>query len=64
MNKVEFLRSKGYPKKIIGNGGYPATLVDIQPLVDNDYAAVYHYPRGYCVHDLAEIVKYFEIIEK
>ena len=64
MTTVEKLRAAGYPLRIKGNGGYTATLVDVQPLLDGDYEAVYRYPGGDCVHDLAEINSYFEIIEK
>ena len=60
---VEFLRAKGYPLKIIGNGGYPATLCDIQPL-NGDYEAVYRYPGGEATHDLQEITAYFKVVEK
>lgn len=51
MNAVEFLRSKGYPRVIKGNGGYRAVLVDIQPLLDGDFEAIYRYPGGDCCHD-------------
>lgn len=61
---IEKLRADGYPLKIIGNDGYKATLVDIQPLNDGDYMAVYRYPGGDCCHDLEEIRKYFEIVEE
>lgn len=64
MTTVEKLRAAGYPLRIKGNGGYTATLVDVQPLLDGDYEAVYRYPGGECVHDLAEINSHFEIIEK
>ena len=66
MNAVEFLRSKGYPYRIKGNGGYEAVLVDIQPLVDHDYEAIYRYPGGDCCHDLESIWggRGFEIIEQ
>lgn len=60
MNAVEFLRSKGYPRRIIGNDGYPATLVDIQPLNDGDYAAIYRYPGGDGVEYLEEINRLVE----
>lgn len=63
MNSVEKLRSEGYPLKIKGNGGYPATLVGIQPLIDGDYEAVYRYQGGDCVHDLREIKQYFTVLE-
>lgn len=55
MNIIDFLRSKGYPLRIKGNGGYNATLVNIQPLVDGDYMAIYRYPGGDCCHDLESI---------
>lgn len=61
---VEFLRKKGYPLKIKGNGGYEATLVDIQWLNDGDFMAIYRYPGGETVHDLDEINNYFTIIER
>lgn len=61
---IEFLRSKGYPLKIKGNGGYNAYLSDIQWLNDGDYMAVYRYPGGECVHSLEEILNYCEIIEE
>ena len=61
--RIEKLRADGYPLKIIGNGGYKATLIDIQPLNDGDYMAIYRYPGGDCCHDLEEIKKYFEVIE-
>jgi hypothetical protein len=64
MNNIEFLRSKGYPRKIKGNDGYTAYLVGVQPLTDGDYEAVYRYPGGDCCHDLNEIKKCFEIIEQ
>ena len=63
MNSVEKLRSEGYPLRIKGNDGYPATLVGIQPLIDGDYEAVYRYPGGDCVHDLREIKQYFAVLE-
>lgn len=64
MTTVEKLRAAGYPLRIKGNGGYSATLVGVQPLLDGDYEAVYRYPGGECVHDLAEINSHFEIIER
>lgn len=65
MNVVDFLRSKGYPLRIKGNGGYNATLVNIQPLVDGDYMAIYRYPGGDCCHDLKSIKSSaFTIIEQ
>ena len=64
MNAIEFLISKGYPKKIIGNDGYIATLTGIQPLIDGDYEAIYKYPGGECVHDLETVKTFFEVIEE
>lgn len=63
MNNIEFLRSKGYPMIIIGNGGYRAYLSGFQPLIDGDYEAIYRYPGGECCHDLETIKKHFEIVE-
>jgi hypothetical protein len=64
MNSVEYLRSCGYPLKIIGNDGYKAILVGIQPLTDGNFEALYRYPGGVCCHDLDSINKYFKIIER
>lgn len=64
MNAVDFLRTIGYPKKILGNDGYTAVLVGIQPLVDGDFEAIYRYPGGECVHDLETVQKFFEVVEK
>ena len=64
MNIVEKMRKAGYPKKIIGNGGYPATLVNCQPLLDGDFMGIYRYPGGDCCHDLEEIKKCFQIVEE
>ena len=61
---VKFLRSKGYPLKIRGNGGYTAVLTDIQPLVGGDYEAIYRYPGGLCCHDLASIKRFYTVIER
>lgn len=63
MKTIEDMRKDGYPLKIIGNGGYGATLVGCQPLNDGDYMAIYRYPGGDCCHEIADI-KYFKIIEK
>lgn len=52
----------GYPKKIKGNGGYIAVLVDVQPLNEGEVAGIYRYPRGECVHFLEEM-KHFEPID-
>lgn len=59
---IDFLRKKGYPYKIKGNGGYNAVLYGIQPLNDGDFMAIYRYPGGCCCHGLHDI-QYFEIIE-
>lgn len=64
MNTVEKMRKAGYPKKIIGNGGYPATLVNCQPLLEGDFMGIYRYPGGDCCHDLEEIKKCFQIVEE
>lgn len=63
-NVIERMRKDGYPYKIKGNGGYKATLYDIQPLNDGDYMAMYMYPGGQCCHDLLEIQQCFEVIEQ
>ena len=64
MNNIDFLRSKGYPKRIKGNDGYNATLIGMQPLIDGEFMAIYRYPGGDCCHDLEEIKKHFEVIEQ
>lgn len=61
---IEKMRKDGYPYKIKGNGGYSAVLYDMQPLGGGDYMAIYRYLGGVCCHDLDEIIRYFEIIEK
>lgn len=43
---IEKMRKDGYPYKIVGNGGYKATLSGIQPLSGGDYMAIYRYPGG------------------
>lgn len=63
MNPIEKMRKDGYPRKIIGNSGYPAYLYDIQPLFDGDYLAVYQYPGGQAVHDLTTIKNHFTVLE-
>ncbi|MBR0308868.1 MAG: hypothetical protein IJH92_08250, partial [Mogibacterium sp.] len=40
----------GFPLRIKGKGGYSATLVAVQPLLDGEFAAIYRYPGGPCVH--------------
>lgn len=62
--EIEKMREDGYPYKIRGNDGYPATLYNMQPLNDGDYMAIYRYPGGECCHDLEEIKKHFEITEQ
>ena len=64
MTSVEIARSKGYPLRIIGNDGYKATLVDIQPLGGGDFMGIYRYPGGECCHDLDEIKLHFTVVEK
>lgn len=64
MTSVEIARSKGYPLRIIGNDGYKATLVDIQPLGGGDFMGIYRYPGGECCHDLESIKRYFTVVEK
>jgi hypothetical protein len=61
---IKKMRKDGYPYKIKGNGGYNATLYDMQPLGGGDYMAIYRYPGGVCCHGLEEIKNCFEIIEK
>lgn len=61
---VQKMRENGYPLKIVGNGGYKATLVGCQPLFDGDYMGIYRYPRGECCHDLEEIKYCFEVLEQ
>ena len=61
---VQEMRKDGYPLKIIGNGGYEATLVDCQPLSDGEYMGVYRYPGGDCCHSIEEIRRHFEVIEQ
>ena len=64
MNIVEKMRKAGYPKKIIGNGGFPATLVNCQPLLDGDFMGIYRYPGGDWCHGLEEIKKCFQVVEE
>lgn len=63
MSAVDFLRERGYPKKILGNSGYEAVLKDIQPLIGGDFAAIYRYPRGEVVLGL-EDVKRMKVVER
>lgn len=63
MKSINEMRKDGYPMRIIGNGGYPATIVGCQPLFDRDYMGIYRYPGGDCCHDLAEIKACFETVE-
>ena len=62
MKSVQEMRKDGYPLKIIGNGGYPATLVDCQPLFEGDYVSIYRYPGCDCCHDIDDI-KGFKVVE-
>lgn len=64
ISMIEKMRRDGYPRIIIGNEGYRAYLVDMQPLCDDDYMAIYRYPGGECCHDLEEIKRCCEIIEQ
>ena len=64
MKTVEEMRKDGYPLKIIGNGGYKATLVDCQPLPDEEYMRIYRYPGSEYCHSLEEIKRFFRILEK
>ena len=57
-NEVKFLFEQGYPLRIRGNDGYMAILAHIQPLNDGEFAAIYRYPGGYCVHSLEEAKRY------
>lgn len=61
---IEKMKKDGYPYKMIGNGGYKATLYDMQPLNGGEYMAVYRYPGGVCCHGLEEINQCFEVIER
>lgn len=60
---VEKMRADGWPLKIIGNDGYPATLVDMQPLFDGDYLGIYRYPGGDCCEDLESIKRCCTVVE-
>lgn len=60
---IKKMRKDGYPYRIVGNGGYKATLYDMQPLLGGEYMAIYRYPGGECCHDLDDI-KCFEVVEK
>lgn len=61
---IEKMRKDGYPYKIVGNGGYKATLSGIQPLSGGDYMAIYRYPGGECCHCREEIKACFTVIEQ
>ena len=63
MKTIDEMRKDGYPMKIIGNGGYEATLRECQPLSDGEYMAIYRYARGEVCHSLWEIKKYFKTVE-
>ena len=64
MTAIEKMRKDGYPLIIIGNGGYKAHLVGMQPLFNGDYMGIYRYPGGECCHELSEIKEHFKIIEQ
>lgn len=61
---IEKMRKDGYPHKIVGNGGYEATLSGIQPLSGGDCMAIYRYPGGECCHCLEEIKACFTVVEQ
>ena len=61
---IEKMRKDGYPYKIVGNGGYTATLSGMQPLFGGEYMAIYRYPGGECCHDLKEIKACFTVLEQ
>lgn len=63
MTVIEKMRKDGWPLRIIGNGGYEATLVDMQPLFDGDYMGIYRHPGGDCCMDLDEIKRCHTVIE-
>lgn len=63
-SSIQLARKAGYPFRIVGNGGYPATLTGIQPFNDGTFAGLYRYPGGVCFHTLDEIQNCFKIIEK
>lgn len=54
-NPVRFLRSEGYPLRIIGNDCHEARLVGMQPLIGCKHTGIYRYPGGDCCHGLEEI---------
>lgn len=64
MKTIKQMRKDGYPLKIKGNDGYPATLIGCQPLFEGDYMAIYRYPGGDCCHDLEDIKRYCEVAEE
>lgn len=64
MKTIQDMRKDGYPLRIIGNDGYPATLAGCQPLFDGNYMGIYRYPGGDCCHDLYEIMHHFTIVEQ
>ena len=60
---ISRLLKDGYPYEIIGSGGYNAVLVDVQPLPDHEYCAVYKYPGGTKIHSLSA-VKSFQVVRQ
>lgn len=60
---IRRLLQDGYPYRIIGNDGYEAVLVGIQPLLDHEYCAIYRYPGGDGCHFL-DTVKRFTVLEQ
>jgi len=61
---IDEMRKDGYPLKITGNDGYPATLVGCQPLFGKEYLAIYRYPGGDVCHGLYDIQNYFTVVEQ
>lgn len=53
---IQKLLEEGYPKQIIGNGGFLARLCGIQQLNNHEHMGIYRYPHGECVHDLQEAI--------
>ena len=57
----------GCPWKIIGNGGYPATLVSYDHYTDGEIMPIYRYPGGDVVQvDLFDGIKrgYISVVQQ